>query len=315
MRASGLDRDRGADWEIGRPGGAAPIGGASAIGYRGRGATALDLRAVAIPAITLVIEFGDNQLIVDSAAGRQTLAGFVSGFPAGTMRVRGERVECIEVRLSPVRAYSLLGSAPTDLGGAVVGLDDLWGRRALLLRERLAAAATWDERFALTRSFLARCDDPARTPHPEVVASWERIVARRGRVMVGELAEACGWSRKRLWARFESQIGLTPKRAAMLVRFRHAVEGLVTGVPAADVAVTCGYTDQSHLCRDVSSFADITPGTLAGEPLAGFSKDRHEAWGTFFPTRPPRDLGNARRARSGQGSSRECARGGEIVPD
>jgi AraC-like DNA-binding protein len=130
-----------------------------------------------------------------------------------------------------------------------------------------------------------QCDEPTRTPHPEVVASWDRIVASRGQVMVGELAESCGWSRKRLWARFGSQIGLTPKRAAMLVRFRHAVEDLVAGRPAADVAAACGYTDQSHLCRDVSSFADITPAAVTSEPLTAISKRRHQAWGTFFQYR------------------------------
>jgi len=69
-------------------------------------------------------------LIVDGNAGRQALNGFVAGLPGGTMRIRGERVECIEVRLSPVRAYALLDVAPTDLGRAVAGLRDLWGRRA-----------------------------------------------------------------------------------------------------------------------------------------------------------------------------------------
>ena len=248
----------------------------------------MDMRVVAVPAVTVVIGFGENELIVDSATGQQALTGFVSGFLTGTMRIRSERVECIEVRLSPVPAYSLLGVAPTDLGCAVVGLDDLWGRQAQRLREQLAYAVTWEERFALTRSFLAQCDDPKRRPQPEVVATWDRIVACRGQVMVGELAESCGWSRKRLWARFESQIGLTPKRAAMLVRFRHAVQGLVAGRPAADVALACGYSDQSHLCRDMSSFADITPAALTREAHTAISKRRHQTWGTFFQyrTRP-----------------------------
>ncbi|MEU2041943.1 helix-turn-helix domain-containing protein [Nocardia niwae] len=258
------------------------MGAVEMLGFHDRGGLGLDLRVTGIPAITMVIEFGENDLIVDSCAGRRTFPGFVSGFSRGTMRIRGARVECIEVRLSPVQAYSLLPVGPADLGGAIVGLEDLWGRRARWLRERLAHATTWEERFALTGSFLARCAEPARTPDPEVVAGWDHIVASRGQVMVGELAESCGWSRKRLWARFESQIGLTPKRAAMLVRFRHAVEGLVAGLPAADVAAACGYTDQSHLCRDVSSFAQVTPGTLAAEPSTAVSKHRYEAWGTFF---------------------------------
>jgi AraC-like DNA-binding protein len=280
-----LDRDRAGGWEITRPAGAAPLGGAAVIGFRDRERAGLDIPVVAVPAVTVLIEFGGNELIVEGKAGRQALSGFVAGFPRGTMRIRGERVECIEVRLSPLRASSLLGVATTDVGSNVVGLEDVWGRRAARLREQLAAAETWDERFALTRSFLAQCDDRARAPSPEVVASWGRVIASRGQVMIGELAESCGWSRKRLWSRFESQIGLTPKRAAMLVRFRHAIEGLLAGQPAADVAVACGYTDQSHLSRDVASFADITPGAVTGEPLSAISTLRYQTWGTFFQYR------------------------------
>lgn len=282
----GSGRDCGLGWDFGYPVGAATVDGAAVIGFRDRGGAGLDIRVTALPAVTVLIGFGENDLIVDSDAGRWTLDGFVAGLPGGTMRIRGERVECVEVRLSPVRAYSLLGVAPTDLGPAVVGLEDLWGWRALRLREQLARAVTWEQRFALTRSFLRECDDPTRAPHPEVIAGWDRILAGRGQVTVGELAETCGWSRKRLWARFESQIGLTPKRAAMLVRFRHAVEGLVAGRPAAEVAVTCGYTDQSHLGRDMSSFADVTPKAVTREPLTAFAKRRHHVWGTFFLSWP-----------------------------
>ncbi|WP_324191165.1 helix-turn-helix domain-containing protein [Nocardia beijingensis] len=279
MGANGLERDQDGGWVFRRP----AVGGTAMLGYRAGGAGGLDLRVTALPAVTVLIEFGENELIVDSTAGEQAFSGFVSGFPRGTMRVRTARAECVEVRLSPLLAYSLSGIDPAALGQTVIGLEDLWGRRALSLRERLADAETWDERFALTNSFLRQCAEPARTPDPEVIASWQRIVASRGRVRVDELAGLCGWSRKRLWARFEAQIGLTPKRAAMLVRFRHAVEGLLAGMPAADVAVTCGYTDQSHLCRDVSSFADTTPGSLTAEPLSPVSRHRYQAWGTFFP--------------------------------
>ena len=97
------------------------------IGFRDCGAAGLDIRVVAIPTVTVAIEFGGTGLTVDRAAGRQAFTGFVSAFPRGTMRVRSLRVECIEVRLSPLRAYSLLGVAPSDLGCAVVDWEDLWG--------------------------------------------------------------------------------------------------------------------------------------------------------------------------------------------
>ncbi|MEV4112185.1 hypothetical protein [Nonomuraea sp. NPDC049695] len=50
---------------------------------------------------------------------------------------------------------------------------------------------------------------------------------------VDGLADEVGWSRKRLWSRFRSQLGITPKRAARLVRFDHAAHLLAAGHAAS----------------------------------------------------------------------------------
>jgi AraC-like DNA-binding protein len=86
-----------------------------------------------------------------------------------------------------------------------------------------------------------------------------------GLVRIDQLAAELGWSRKRLWSRFHSQIGLPPKRAAKLVRFDHAARLLAAGLYPARVAADCGYTDRSHLHRDVTAFTGVTPATMAGE--------------------------------------------------
>jgi methylphosphotriester-DNA--protein-cysteine methyltransferase len=93
------------------------------------------------------------------------------------------------------------------------------------------------------------------------------MVASPGRARVERLANEVGWSRKRLWSRFRSQIGLTPKRAARLVRFDHAAHCLAAGQSAASVAADSGYADQSHLHRDVMAFAGMTPVAVAGAPF------------------------------------------------
>lgn len=252
------------------------------IGYRQVDGPGLDLRVAGTAAVTVLIGFGDGPMTIDDADGRHALGGFVAGLPLEAMRIHHERPECVEVRMSPLRAYALLGVPASEFGRGVVDLDDLWGHRAERLREQLAGASSWDERFALTRSFLAQEDRPLRAPDPEVIAGWDRIVASRGQVRIGALATSVGWSNKRLWARFESQIGLTPKRAAMLVRFRSAIDGLVAGRPAVEVAVDCGYTDQAHLSRDVSIFTDRPPGALMAHYLPDIARHRHGAWGKFF---------------------------------
>jgi AraC-like DNA-binding protein len=92
------------------------------------------------------------------------------------------------------------------------------------------------------------------------------MVASRGQVRVERLAAEAGWSRERLWSRFRSQIGLTSKRAAQLVRFDHAAHRLAAGHSAAPVASENGYADQPHLHRDVMAFTGVTPMAVAVAP-------------------------------------------------
>ena len=80
------------------------------------------------------------------------------------------------------------------------------------------------------------------------------------------LADEVGWSRKRLWSRFRSQLGITPKRAARLVRFDHAAHLLAAGHAASRVATESGYVDQSHLHREVKAFTGLTPAAVAVAP-------------------------------------------------
>ncbi|MFD9452574.1 helix-turn-helix domain-containing protein [Streptomyces sp. NPDC059985] len=251
-------------WEVARPLGGTSLDGVRMAGFRDRMSSTLDMRVLPQPAVIVVIGLGAGPVTVESASGHRPLRGLVASLSPGPARIRGEGVECVEVALSPRAAYALLGVSPLELDGSITALDDLWGRHARLLREQLADTASWQERLALTDGFLRRRAAGAPPMAAEVAAAWEAIVAGRGRVRVGELAASCGWSRKRLWARFSSQVGLTPKRAAMLVRFDHAARALLAGERAGDVAVACGYADQPHLHRDVQALAGCTPGALAG---------------------------------------------------
>nr|WP_203593334.1 helix-turn-helix domain-containing protein [Streptomyces sp. SID9124] len=228
------------------------------------------LRMVPHPAVTLLIEFGAGIPVLDTPTGEQRRGCLVAGpglGSGGAVRVRGENVECVQVRLSPVIARAVLGVPPAELDGAVVPLDALWGREASRIRERLGETPSWQARFALTDELLTRRYAAGAPVDPEVSRAWQRITAGHGMLRIDELADDVGWSRKRLWSRFRSQLGLPPKRAARLIRFDHAAHRLVAGEAVARVAADTGYADQSHLHRDVVAFTGATPAKVAGEPF------------------------------------------------
>ena len=251
-------------WDIAVPSRPLQLPGVTMAGFSDRAKEAVDLQVVPYPAVTLFIDLGDGVLI-DHANGRQQRGSLVAGLAPGQVRGHGQHIECLQVRLSPLVAHAVLG-ASSELGGTVVALEDLWGRDAARTQERLRAAGSWDERFAIAEATLVRRHQAGRAVDREVAFAWRQMVTSRGQVRVEQLAAQAGWSRKRLWSRFGSQVGLTPKRAAQLIRFDHAAHRLAAGDSAALVAAESGYADQSHLHRDVMAFAGVTPTAVAAAP-------------------------------------------------
>ncbi|MBL1079057.1 AraC family transcriptional regulator [Nocardia sp. 2] len=253
------------------------IAGLEMSGFRNDGAHGVDVLALARPVVTVAIILGDKGITVENGAGRWSLDSYVGGMSPGAHRVRAGSAEGIKLRLSPVRAYALLGVSPLELNDSVIGLEDLWGRAGVLLREQLTEAVSWQERFDMTATHLLR-HRSGRIPDPEVRASWHHILAGHGRVAVADLAEASGWSRKRLWARFSAQIGVTPKHAARVVRFRRAFNMLLSGASTTRAATDCGFADQPHLHREISAFTGLTPNLVR---FGAISPDEADAEGTF----------------------------------
>jgi AraC-like DNA-binding protein len=148
------------------------------------------------------------------------------------------------------------------LTGATAGLDDLLGRRAAELVERLDAAPGWQARFAVLDALLARWLRPDPRPDVPATRAWNRIQDVSGRLPVGALAAELGVSRRRLETGFRREFGLTPKTVARVARFQRAA-GLL-GAPSGTfaAAAACGYADQPHFNREVRALAGITPTEL-----------------------------------------------------
>ena len=255
-------------WDITVPRRPARVGGLTMAAFSDRANDILDVELVPHPAVMVVFNLGDEPFVVEDGRGRQQRGHVVAGLAPGGARGRGlaGSFACLQVRLSPVVAHAVLGGS-AELSGTMAALDDLWGRDAARIEGRLRAAASWDERFAIAEAAVGGRLEAGRAVDPEVAFCWARMVAGRGRARVDRLADEVGWSRKRLWSRFRGQIGLTPKRAAQLIRFDHAAHGLAAGRTAAAVAAETGYADQSHLHRDVMVFTGATPAAVATAPF------------------------------------------------
>src|SRR5271166_1042202 len=171
------ERDDWVLWDIACPTQPSRVPGVTMAGFRDRGITPPGLRLIPHSAVTLVLVFGGT-IAVEDATGRQHQGSFVTGlgFGESLRALRAEDLECLQVRLSPLAAHAVLGAAVANLDGAVVTLDDLWGREAARISEHLGDLSSWEDRFALTDAWLARRYAAASQVAPEVAWAWRGIV-------------------------------------------------------------------------------------------------------------------------------------------
>ncbi|NNH69755.1 AraC family transcriptional regulator [Nocardia uniformis] len=181
----------------------------------------------------------------------------------------------IQLSLTPQGARALFGMPTAALGSWMVGLDEVLGAGAAELYERVSAAATWPERFAIFDEILLRRVEPVRW-NPELVRAWELLSGPDPGVRVAAVADEIGWSRRYLVNRFTAEFGITPKDAARLARFGRSHAMLrQSDVPSlAAVAALAGYYDQAHMAREWRELAGMPPSVWREREVFPFVQDQ-----------------------------------------
>ncbi|GAA3938474.1 hypothetical protein GCM10023085_19870 [Actinomadura viridis] len=214
--------------------------------------------------VVLILNLGPPLLVTVPGAAPARYASFVAGMhdgPGAYAHPGGQRG--IQLDLTPLGAYTLLGTPMGALTNVAADLPDLLGPRAGELVERLAAAPGWAARFDLLDRFLLDRLTLGPSPAPEVERAWHLLASGGGCAPVAELAGEVGWSRRHLTQRFKEQIGLPPKVMARVLRFERALARMAAGGSGwADIAAGCGYYDQAHLNREFRALSGCTPSEL-----------------------------------------------------
>lgn len=223
--------------------------------------------------VVLIINLGEPIRVLSPAGQtgwREQPEGFLAGLhDTYAVTETGGSQAGVQVDLTPIGAHLLLGLPMDELSRRVVTLEDLFGRGGLLLREAVAEAPGWAERFEVVDQFLLTLLDRARSPVPSVTRALGRLRESGGTVPVGVIAAEIGCSRRHLISRFREQVGVTPKLLARILRFERVVS-LVdarTELGWAEIAQVSGYYDQAHMIRDFNQFAGSPPNEFARRRL------------------------------------------------
>lgn len=163
------------------------------------------------------------------------------------------------VHFKPGGAFPFLGTEASELTNTHANLDDLWGRSGVELREHLCTAVTSQQLFRVMDHALRARLHCQRASELQMKIALQML--RDDRTSIRDVSQELGFSQRRFIQMFHSQVGLTPKVFCRIQRFQRArvlAEKLKTP-HWAELAVACGYFDQSHLIKDFQEFAGSTP--------------------------------------------------------
>jgi AraC-like DNA-binding protein len=188
--------------------------------------------------------------------------GFAVGMMSSSILVASEQpLQTLAVRFKPGMAGLFLATPLNILTDQRADIDLLWGRSDA---DRLADALWTSEaperaRLALIEQELLRRLRGGGTPL--VQRALRALDHSAGDLRIEDLAAQLRVSRQHLAAQFRDHVGLSPKLYARICRFRRATAALkATPTPDwAELALACGYFDQSHLIHDFQEFAGSAP--------------------------------------------------------
>ena len=179
-----------------------------------------------------------------------------------------DMVDLIGMVFSPGGFTPFASDATHLFSNQTVALDSLWGNAAQKLRDRLRELTTpearldWLEQFLRDR-FAPRLDTRSRSPQIQFALRW--FAHNPSIASVRETSHQIGWSERRFSQVFREEVGLTPKVWCRIQRFQCAVRQLHAGVDVrwAELALDCGYYDQSHFANEFRAFSGVDATTYS----------------------------------------------------
>lgn len=127
------------------------------------------------------------------------------------------------------------------------------------LAPKLAYAKTVKQRIALSEEFLI--NNLHKRNCGLFLDALGEIMTLHGVCTAGDVSKKLHVGNRRLERVFSEYSGLTPKKAAMLIRYQYLWRDILFGqrFNGADKAAEYGYSDQSHLLKDFRNFHTVYP--------------------------------------------------------
>lgn len=214
----------------------------------------------------ILIDFHDTpQFIYDNSSLKEIQAChhiWASGLRTEPITIpAGNKSEMMVISFKKGKAASFFPFPMEEIADSVVDADLVWGADFGLLRERLLATDDIALRFRIVEEFLINEFQSQMTVNPCVAFAIGEMTERPDAISIAKMNAKIGYSQKHFTDMFRRQVGVTPKSYLKIMRFQKAVR-TIDATPDLDwgqIALECGFYDQSHFINDFKHFSGFTP--------------------------------------------------------
>ena len=207
--------------------------------------------------VVFVLDETVDEKAVDISQGRS----FITLKDIPRIKLFGKGIRRLGIRFFPGGAFPFLKNPLADFRWRCESLQTAWGRSAIELEEELMGADTLTKKIHHLERRLIRVLREDNVKQPFIADLLTVIYERKGNLKTDDLAGIAAESPRNLRRKFEKWVGLSPKAFCRIVRFRSAMDELLSGIEndAAEVALDYGYYDQSHFSNEFKNFYGLTP--------------------------------------------------------
>lgn len=172
------------------------------------------------------------------------------------------RISTIGIVLKEGAIPALLKLPATEFQNQVIALENLSLTGLSELKEKLHTTSSKPiAKLQLIENYLYQLISPSHHPSPAMNFAVDQIRQTNGQINISEILEQTGYSRRWFIKKFRDTVGITPKLFARVYRFQHAVD-LIRSEDSPNfpnIALECGYYDQSHFNHDFKDLSGIPP--------------------------------------------------------
>ena len=174
-------------------------------------------------------------------------------------------IDTVGIHFRPAGAAAFVSGDLSRFLNRIVPLERLVDEDLGSLVKRLRTARTPERKAVVLEAFLQARRGPG---DPLISKAATQLSNDAGLVDLDSAARDLGLSVRQFRRRFESVVGIAPKRFTRLVRFQRVFERRQERDARAwsQVALDCGYYDQAHFNRDFRAFTGAKPRDILKNP-------------------------------------------------